>query len=98
MEKSKGISHSNNYIFNKIKPIILFIFNFECVVCSYYSLSNHVHHINKIHTDNNPFNLTCVCEPCHKLLHSNVKVKFSYMTRVQSNNLKLLKLLLRNSA
>ena len=90
MEKNKDILNSNNYIFNKIKPVILFIFDFECVLCGHKSLSNHVYHIDKNHQNNNPFNLVCVCKICHLVIHSNIKVNFPYLVGDQNKQLRKL--------
>ena len=60
-----------NYIFNKIKPVILFIYDFSCIGCGLVSLENHIHHCNGNHFDNNPFNLVPLCGHCHKTAHAS---------------------------
>lgn len=75
----------SEYFFNKIKPVILFIYHYECVLCSSFDLKNHVHHIDKCHNNNDPLNLTCLCEFCHIMVHSRFKVSFPILTTDQVN-------------
>jgi len=58
--------------FNLIRPIVLYIFNFECLICGNVSKSNHVHHLNKNHSDNHATNLIVLCPSCHLIVHSTV--------------------------
>lgn len=66
-----------SYKFTKLRPIILYIFNFECCICSKFSTSNHVHHLDHNKKNNSPLNLVCVCVDCHKMLHKNISISFS---------------------
>ena len=60
-----------NYVFNKKKNVILYIFKYKCEVCGFESTQNHVHHIDKNHFNNDSFNLAVVCKNCHIFLHKN---------------------------
>lgn len=73
MQKNKATASGYSYSYLKLKPIILYIFDFKCVVCGVASYSNHVHHLDHNSRNNCPTNLVCVCPDCHKLLH-----KFNY--------------------
>ena len=55
--------------FSKKREVILFIFDYSCVVCGLVSTSNHVHHVNFNPLDNHVCNLAPVCDYCHKLIH-----------------------------
>lgn len=65
----------SNYIFAKIKQVILFIFNYECYACRCRKIDLHVHHINGNRFDNDAFNLIPLCNSCHILTH---KTKMSF--------------------
>jgi len=97
MQKNKATVQQHNYIFNKIKPVVLFIFSYKCVLCKSFSYSNHIHHIDKNHYNNNPFNLTCLCESCHILIHSNIKFKLPQLDPQQKKLLNKLLQLIRKS-
>jgi 5-methylcytosine-specific restriction endonuclease McrA len=73
----------SEYFFNKIKTIILFIYDFRCVLCGLFSISNHIHHIDKKHLNNDPYNLTCLCDKCHLMVHSRFQVKYPGLTSEQ---------------
>ena len=62
--------------FQKIKNIILFIYDYKCIVCGFVSVSNHVHHLDENTDNNDAFNLVPVCVDCHKMIHS---AKFKIM-------------------
>lgn len=61
-----------NIEFEHKKKVIAFIFGYRCKFCGVYSHSNHVHHINGNHFDNDVFNLILLCKRCHKLTHRNI--------------------------
>lgn len=55
--------------FNHKKHIILFIFDYKCAICCAAHKSNHVHHIDGNHLNNDAFNLVILCKEHHKLTH-----------------------------
>jgi hypothetical protein len=72
-----------NYYFNKIKPVILFIYDYSCVICGYISLNNHIHHIDKNHKNNHTHNLVPLCKLCHRVVHkTKVKLSISHSKEV----------------
>ena len=67
---------NKDYIFNKVKNIILFIYDYECQLCGHGSIQNHVHHLDRNHQNNDAYNLAPVCDKCHKMIHkSHIKFK-----------------------
>lgn len=66
----------NNAVFQKKKNIILFIYGYACQLCGLIDISNHVHHIDKNHANNDSYNLVPLCSQCHKLVHKNLFIAF----------------------
>lgn len=58
-----------SYKFNKIKPIILFAFDYKCAICNHFSISNHVHHQDHNFMNNDCYNFVVLCSDCHKIAH-----------------------------
>ena len=58
-----------NYIFNKKKHIICFIFGYKCQICNCSSHKMHVHHLDQDHYNNDAFNLLPLCKDCHIRVH-----------------------------
>lgn len=92
----KNIVRHPEYNFSKIKNIVLYIFSFECQLCGFASLNNHVHHVDKNHKNNDPLNLTCLCVDCHKIAHSAAKLNLAISSDDQQNELLYLRSLLSN--
>lgn len=65
----------NLYKFDKIKNVILFIWEYRCYVCKKQKADNHVHHLNERHYDNGAHNLLPLCKQCHKMVHKNLKIE-----------------------
>ena len=65
----------NLYKFDKIKNVILFIWEYRCYVCKKQKADNHVHHLNEKHFDNGAHNLIPLCKQCHKMVHKNLKIE-----------------------
>ena len=65
----------NLYKFDKIKNVILFIWEYRCYVCKKQKADNHVHHLNEMHYDNGAHNLIPLCKQCHKMVHKNLKIE-----------------------
>ncbi len=66
-------------IFNKKRYVILFLFDYACVLCGYIDTSNHVHHIDRDRHNNDGFNLVPLCHECHKLTHkAKIKIQVNY--------------------
>jgi len=76
-----------NYIFNKKKNVILYIFKYRCEVCGYFSPQNHIHHIDKNHFNNDSFNLAVICGRCHIFLHKNCDKFVRNLSDSQVSNL-----------
>lgn len=87
---------TNNYNFQKIKNIILFIFDFKCYLCGYFSLANHVHHLDNNHANNDVLNLICLCHDCHKLAHKSISINAVILSDSQKKMLAALKKLMKN--
>ncbi len=58
-----------NKKFSEMKPIIKFLYNYRCYLCSKGCISLDVHHIDCDHTNNDAFNLLPLCKGCHKVVH-----------------------------
>ena len=86
----------NNYNFQKIKNIILFIFDFKCYLCGHFSLANHVHHLDHNHANNDAFNLICLCHACHKLAHKSIVIDAVILSDSQKKMLDVLNKLMKN--
>lgn len=71
---------NKNYIFNKKKHVILYIFEYKCAICANFNIQNHVHHIDNNHFNNDAFNLAVLCSPCHKFLHKNCEPLKRFLT------------------
>jgi 5-methylcytosine-specific restriction endonuclease McrA len=65
-----------NYKFQKIKPVILFIWGYRCYVCKKFGLNLDVHHINKKSWDNGAHNLIPLCKQCHKHVHNALELEY----------------------
>ena len=55
--------------FASLRSVILFIYDFKCSWCKFQSISNHVHHIDNNHSNNDAFNLVPLCKLCHISAH-----------------------------
>lgn len=88
----------NNYNFQKIKNIILFIFDFKCYLCGHFSLANHVHHLDRNHANNDAFNFICLCQNCHKLIHRSVMINQVILSDSQIMQLNVLNKLMKNDS
>jgi 5-methylcytosine-specific restriction endonuclease McrA len=76
---------TNEREFQKKKNIILFIHGYACVMCGVISVGNHVHHIDKNHKNNDPFNLCPLCSNCHKQAHKIIgSIKMNNSPSVQA--------------
>jgi hypothetical protein len=58
-----------NYKFQKVKPVILFIWGYRCYLCQSFGFDLDVHHLNSDPTDNLSMNLIPLCKCCHKSVH-----------------------------
>ena len=85
VKKTTGSARSKNgnYLFNKVKPIILYCWDFRCYVCGKQGLDNHVHHVDHNHWNNLPVNLIPLCPVHHRMVHKNLfTVNVVYPDRV----------------
>ena len=64
----------NLYKFDKVKNVILFIWDYRCYICKLQKPDNHVHHINSQHWDNGSQNLIPLCKQCHKVVHKTLQL------------------------
>ena len=77
-------------IFNKKRNVILFIFDYSCVLCGLVNVNNHVHHNDRNRENNDGFNLFPLCHECHKLAHkTGIVLQVSYTERQLLDILKL---------
>ena len=65
----------NLYKFDKVKNVILFIWDYRCYICKLQKPDNHVHHRNSQHWDKGSHNLIPLCKQCHKLVHKTLKLE-----------------------
>lgn len=56
-------------IFNKKKEVVLFAYGYACQLCGLVYVGNHVHHNDRIHGNNDAFNMVPLCNHCHKMVH-----------------------------
>ena len=82
----------NNQQFQKIKNVILYIHAYECFVCGFVSINNHVHHIDRNNGNNDPFNLLPLCPACHKMVHKLAAIKVHFEDEAVNTALLHLKL------
>ena len=64
----------SNYVFNKIKPVILYCWDYRCYICGKQDFGHHVHHVDLNHWNNLPVNLIPLCSYHHKLVHKNLLI------------------------
>lgn len=77
-------------IFNKKRNVILFIFDYSCVLCGLVDVNNHVHHNGHNCANNDGFNLFPLCHGCHKLAHkTGIVLKIKYTERQLLDIMKL---------
>lgn len=77
-------------IFNKKRNVILFIFDYRCVLCGVVNVNNHVHHNDHNHNNNDGFNLFPLCHDCHKLAHkTGIVLQIKYTERQLLDIIKL---------
>lgn len=75
MLKRKTTTHHHDFVFNKIKNIIIYIYDYRCCVCGLEKPNLHVHHLDHNHQNNDPLNLLPLCSNCHKLAHKGFEFK-----------------------
>lgn len=61
---------------DNIRSLVLARDSYRCMVCSFVSVSNHVHHIDDNSLNNVSSNLITLCVSCHGMV-SGKKLKFS---------------------
>lgn len=81
---------NRQYIFNKKKGVILYIYKYECAICNYVDIQNHVHHIDKDHFNNDAFNLVVLCKKCHVFVHKNSTILSHSISSMERDALQLL--------
>lgn len=75
MLKRKTIAPHPNFIFNKIKNIIIYVYDYRCQICGLQKKNLHVHHCDYNHHNNDPHNLMPLCSSCHKLAHKGLDIQ-----------------------
>ena len=78
------------YKFQKIKPVILFIYEYRCYICGLQNSRNHVHHWNENPGDNGALNLIVLCSVHHKMIHGKIVISEMNYTPAQAHLLWLL--------
>lgn len=62
--------------FIKYRPFILMAYDFKCLICSYRSISNHVHHVDFNSLNDHSSNFVVLCKFCHNHVHKcKIKIK-----------------------
>lgn len=79
LKRNKIIPHPN-YVFNKIKHIIVYIYDYKCQICGLQLKNLDVHHYDNNHNNNDVENLIPVCKSCHRLIHKGVIFEKPKMT------------------
>ena len=54
--------------FRIMRGFVLVLFDYSCYLCKHKSLSNEVHHIDGVNTNNYILNLIPLCKNCHKIV------------------------------
>jgi len=55
--------------FYRVRPFVLLVFGYRCTLCKIKNFSNHVHHADFNRSNDDFFNLICLCSRCHKMVH-----------------------------
>lgn len=72
-----------NKIYQFLRPIIFYIYDFRCYLCNLESFNLELHHKDKKVKNNSPFNLFPLCKTCHDTTHSgNFNIKFEVPQRL----------------
>lgn len=80
MLKRQITSPAPNYVFNKIKNIVVFLYDYKCQVCNLKFKNLHVHHLDNNHSNNDVDNLIPLCKSCHRIAHKGFKIEKTEMT------------------
>jgi hypothetical protein len=65
------MSNHQNPIFKFLKPLIIYAYHGECVLCRAPRSGLHVHHVNFNSSDNSALNLVPLCTGHHKFVHAH---------------------------
>lgn len=79
-----------SYFFRRFSPVILHIFDYQCILCNHGPQNLEVHHLDNNSKNDEPFNLIPVCKKCHVFLHSKFLLSEITYTRYQYKELQKL--------
>lgn len=79
-----------SYKFQKVKPVILFIWRYRCYLCKRKAPDLHVHHVNYQPFDNGAHNLIPLCKSCHKQVHNVLELEMIKFPNDVAENLYIL--------
>jgi len=65
-----------SYIFGQIRPLILFIYDYNCAACNSSNKELQVDHIDGNSRNDCPFNLQPLCRTCHDLKSNQKGLRF----------------------
>jgi len=78
-KKTKGY----NKTFFFLRPLIRWVYDFRCFLCSDISFAHDVHHVDHNHNNNNAENLLPVCRDCHNRIHKGFLLNVPFQTDKQ---------------
>lgn len=79
-----------SYFFRRFAPIVMHIYDYQCVICTQNRKHLEVHHIDKNSKNDSVFNLVPVCLSCHSALHTWLNADFTQIQKRYSKELKKL--------
>jgi hypothetical protein len=65
------MSNHQNKVFKFLKPLIIYAYHGECVICRAPRSELHVHHVNFDSSDNSALNLVPLCRSHHEFVHAH---------------------------
>lgn len=65
------MANHQNPLFKFLKPLIIYAYHGECVLCRAPCSGLHVHHVNFDSSDNSALNLVPLCTSHHKFVHAH---------------------------
>ena len=66
-----------------LRPLVRWVFDFRCYICSDISFAHDVHHIDKKSSNNDAMNLVPLCTKCHANVHGGWLMKEPFRTEKQ---------------
>lgn len=64
------------------REVILFIFDYSCVLCNHKSAKNNMHHIDEEPLNCDSYNLIVLCKSCHINVHKlSIVINYQYSNK-----------------